>query len=139
MKRIFRYSLLFLVTLALVALGWATTAAAQGPVMAPAAAAAGDLDPDFGVGGKVTTDFTGPDGEDEATDVVEVDDDKVVVVGWVFNRENETVDFALARYDEDGTLDTSFGTEGKVITDFGGTNDEAHAAVVDDEDRIIVV
>ncbi len=104
-----------------------------------ALAAAGDLDPDFGVEGKVTTNFTGPDGEDEATVVLEAGDDKIVVVGFVLNPLNGTFDFALARYHADGTLDTSFGTEGKVITDFGGTNDVASAAVVDDEGRIIVV
>ena len=32
-------------------------------------------------------------------------------------------DFALARYNSDGTLDASFGTGGKVTTDFGGAND----------------
>ena len=88
-----------------------------------ALAAAGDLDPDFGVDGKVTTDFTGPDGEDEATVVLRVDDDEIVVVGFVLNPDNDTFDFALARYDEDGNLDTSFGTEGRVVTDFGGTNE----------------
>ena len=101
----------------------------------------GDLDTDFGVGGKVSTDFTGDLGADEGTAVLEVADKKIVVVGWVCVEEEDdeglrtcipgTTDFALARYEEDGTLDLSFGTEGngKVTTDFGGTDDVANAAV----------
>ena len=116
-------------------------ALAFGSIAGPpsALAAAGDLDPDFGVEGKVTTDFTVRTGEDEATVVLEVGGDKFVVVGFVLNPLDDTFDFALARYHEDGTLDASFGAEGRVITDFGGTNDAANAAVVDDDGKIIVV
>jgi uncharacterized delta-60 repeat protein len=105
-----------------------------------ALAGAGDLDPAFGVGGKVTTDFGfGLAGEDEATDVLKVKANKIVAVGWIFNPDNGTVDFALVRYDKHGNVDEKFGDNGKVITDFGGTNDVANAAAVDDQDRIIVV
>ena len=34
-------------------------------------------------------------------------------------------DFALARFNADGTLDTGFGTAGKVSTDFYGNSDQA--------------
>ncbi len=105
-----------------------------------ALAQTGDLNPDFGVGGLVTTDFTGAAGEDEATAVLEVEDDKILAVGTVFNPANGTFDFALARYNEDGSLDTTFGSGGKVTTDFpAGTDDRANDAAVDDDGKIIVV
>ena len=43
-------------------------------------------------------------------------DGKIVTAGAVFGSPNH---FALARYNSDGSLDTSFGTGGKVVTDFG--------------------
>lgn len=104
-----------------------------------ALAGAGDLDPGFGVDGKVTTDFSGPDGEDEATEILKVRNDKFIAVGTVFNPANGTFDFALARYHEDGKLDRRFGKGGKVLTDFGGTHDRANGAVIDDDGGIIVV
>jgi hypothetical protein len=45
-------------------------------------------------------------------------------------------DFALARYNVDGTLDASFNATGKVITNFGG-NDYAHAVAIDPNGKIV--
>jgi hypothetical protein len=39
-------------------------------------------------------------------------------------------DFALARYNNNGTLDMTFGSGGKVITDFAGLIDQATAVVI---------
>ena len=39
-------------------------------------------------------------------------------------------DFALAQYDRHGRLDTSFGTGGLVITDFGGAEDASAVAIM---------
>src|SRR5262249_26495814 len=47
-------------------------------------------------------------------------------------------DLALARYNANGTLDTTFGTRGKVITDLGGNGDSATAMTVDGSGRILV-
>ena len=88
--------------------------------------AAGDLDPTYGDGGLVTTDFGYTPGYDYGRDVVAVQEDgKIVVAG----RSSTTgVDFALARYNSDGSLDTSFGTGGKVVTDVDyGSYDYANA------------
>jgi uncharacterized delta-60 repeat protein len=102
-----------------------------------ALAAAGDLDPEFGDGGKVTTDFTGADGFDEATAMLTLRNGKTLAVGFVCavaddpdvqSPINDTCDFALTRYNEDGSLDTTFGDGGKVVTDFGGTDDRAYGA-----------
>ena len=45
-------------------------------------------------------------------------DGKIVVAG-IASTAAETDDFALARYNADGSLDTSFDGDGKVHTDFG--------------------
>jgi uncharacterized delta-60 repeat protein len=79
----------------------------------------GTLDPTFGTGGTVTT-FFGGDGlnGDEAHSVVVQTNGKLVVAGYTTNLD-DTTDFALARYNSNGTLDSTFGTSGKVKTNFG--------------------
>jgi serralysin len=95
---------------------------------ASASAAPGDLDPTFGGGdGTVTTDFGGTD---PARAVAVQSDGKIVVAGG-------NGDFALARYNQDGSLDTGFGGDGTVTTDFGGT-DSAKAVVVQPNGKIVV-
>jgi uncharacterized delta-60 repeat protein len=76
----------------------------------------GTLDASFGVNGKVTTDFN--DSNDIATSIV-VQGDKIIVGGYTDNSSYR--DFALAQYTVDGALDSSFGVNGKVITDLGGS------------------
>jgi uncharacterized delta-60 repeat protein len=96
----------------------------------------GGLDPSFGTGGKVTTDFNG--GSDEAYSVVLTSDDKIIVGGYAVDTNTGYRDFALARYSADGGLDPSFGTGGKVTTDFNGGSDEAYSVVLTSDDKIIV-
>jgi uncharacterized delta-60 repeat protein len=81
----------------------------------PAAAPPGDLDPTFDGDGKVTTDFAGD--FDRADAVAIQGDGKVVAAGLA--TVSGTEDFALARYNPDGSLDTTFSGDGKVTTDFG--------------------
>ena len=70
----------------------------------PVVAADGDLDTSFGTGGKVVTSILSQD--DFAHSVAIQSDGKIVVAG---ETKNGTFDeFALARYNSDGTLDTSF-------------------------------
>ena len=76
----------------------------------------GSLDTTFSGDGKQTTDFGG--GVDEATAVAIQADGKIVAVG---TRRRRGGDFALARYNPNGSLDTSFSGDGKQTTDFGGT------------------
>jgi uncharacterized delta-60 repeat protein len=90
---------------------------------APAHAKAGDLDRSFGTGGKVITDFAGD--QDTARALV-VQGTKLVAAGSGTAVPGGLGAFALARYNPDGTLDTSFGTGGQVVTDVDGT-DRAYA------------
>lgn len=77
----------------------------------------GQLDPTFGMGGKVITRFAGYG--DEARALVIQPDGKILVGGSAVTI-RLTFDFALARYNPDGSLDSSFGTAGKVMSDFDG-------------------
>jgi uncharacterized delta-60 repeat protein len=77
--------------------------------------AAGDLDPNFGTGGKVVTNFTS---WDSGHAVALQSDGKMVVSGRAFNT-NSTYDVAVVRYNTNGTLDSSFDGDGRVITPVG--------------------
>ncbi|HWA12369.1 MAG TPA: DUF4347 domain-containing protein, partial [Burkholderiales bacterium] len=49
-----------------------------------------------------------------------------------------TQDFQLVRYNDDGSLDTGFGTNGKVSTDLDGFDDVAHGVLLQADGRILV-
>ena len=95
----------------------------------------GNLDTGFGTGGIVTTAIGS--GDDMATGVVAQIDGKIVVAGTSYNGSNK--DFALARYNPDGTLDTSFNGTGKVTTDFRGNDDFCNGVVLQNDGKIVVV
>jgi len=81
----------------------------------PAAAAAGDLDPTFGIAGQVTTDFVGT--EDQAGGMAVQADGKIVLAGSTLVPNGfGAKDFALARYTAAGALDATFGNGGRVTT-----------------------
>jgi len=76
----------------------------------------GRPDNTFGVDGKLLTEVNG---NDEARDVI-IHNNKIVVGGGGGGA------FALARYSvDDGSLDTTFDGDGKVVTDLGGNSDVA--------------
>jgi uncharacterized delta-60 repeat protein len=93
----------------------------------------GSLDTTFDEDGKVITDFGG---DDLGSDVVIDSNGKIVVVGSTFNRSTGS-DFAIARYNPDGSLDTTFDGDGKVITPVLGF-DEAYSLVIDNNGKILV-
>ena len=75
----------------------------------------GTLDTTFGGDGRVTTAF-----EDHSTAVAVALqlDGKIVAIGEANNLSTGNRDFALARYHPNGTLDTTFGGDGRVTTAF---------------------
>src|SRR5207247_11469082 len=83
--------------------------------------AEGSLDPSFGAGGKVLTDL-GSSGDD-AFAVAGQPNGKIVAAG------SGGGDFALVRYNADGSLDPSFSAGGKVLTDIGCQSEDAAVAV----------
>lgn len=72
----------------------------------------GALDPTFGNGGRVLTDFGGNDEKVHALAVQP--DGKIIAAGYTREQIDFTYGFALVRYNTDGSLDTSFGTGGRV-------------------------
>ncbi len=94
----------------------------------------GSLDPTFDNDGSLTTDFGTTN--DQAFAVAVQPDGKIVVAGRAFI--GGTTDFALARYNPDGSLDTSFDTDGKVTTDFLANNDIAQAVALQPDGKIVV-
>src|SRR5207247_2165686 len=93
----------------------------------------GSLDATFGTGGKVTTDFAGDD--DQAFAVVLQSDGKIVVAGEA--KTSRRGDFALARYNANGSLDATFGTGRKVTTDFAGDDDAAFGVALQTGGKIV--
>ena len=96
----------------------------------------GTLDQSFDTDGKLTTDFSAGV-NDWARDVVIQSDGKIVVVGYALSPTAQR-DFTLARYETNGALDTSFDTDGKVMTDFFGLSDTANVAALQANGRIVV-
>jgi uncharacterized delta-60 repeat protein len=96
----------------------------------------GSLDSSFDQDGRVITDVGGSGFYDEAYAVELQPDGKIVVAGT--SKVGSENDFSLARYNPDGSLDTSFDSDGKLTTDFGG-HDEAHALALQPDGKIVVV
>jgi uncharacterized delta-60 repeat protein len=100
----------------------------------------GSLDPSFGAGGTVTTDF-GP-GAAAAYGVAVQEDGKIVAAGGLDilrGDEIEDREFALTRYKPDGTLDSGFGSNERVITDFGFGIAWSVAVAIQEDGRIVSV
>ena len=98
----------------------------------------GSLDPAFGGDGKVLTDIAA---ENDFINAIALQPDgKIVVAGFeggAGGTDPTVVDFALARYNVDGSLDATFGGDGTITTDFANAGDRAHAVDVDSEGRIV--
>jgi uncharacterized delta-60 repeat protein len=113
----------------LVAAGAATTG--SGPDFALARYDGhGSLDPTFGTGGRVTTDFAPVFGDADEINALTVQQGKLVAAGSSFTGGGLRFDFALARYRPNGELDASFGTGGTTTTDFARREDRAQALVL---------
>lgn len=97
----------------------------------------GALDATFGVGGTVTTDVA--DFADEANSVAIQSDGKIVVAGTArSNASLGAADFAVIRYNPDGSLDASFDGDGKVTTDFFAFDDQGNGVAIQTDGRIVV-
>jgi uncharacterized delta-60 repeat protein len=94
----------------------------------------GDLDTSFSGDGLVTTDFSGK--MDVANDIALQSDRKIVVAGFSHTFSTSNSDFVLVRYNPNGSLDTTFSGDGKLITNFGG-RDEAWGIAVQSDGKII--
>ena len=90
----------------------------------------GSLDTSFNGTGKVTTAVSSND-PDYANAAAIDSQGRIVVAG-----SSDSV-FALARYNPNGSLDTSFNGSGTVTTPIGSAGNQANAVVIDAQDRIV--
>ena len=95
----------------------------------------GSPDATFGTNGVVTTDLGST--QDQAEGVVVQADGKIVVAGFTQSASNG-LDFAVVRYNTNGTLDTTFGTGGIVTTDFDHLDDQAADVALQSDGKIVV-
>jgi uncharacterized delta-60 repeat protein len=95
----------------------------------------GSEDLSFDGDGRAHTDFFS--NGDEARAIALQTDGKIIVAGSAYNNDANRNEFALARYNVDGSLDNSFGSNGRVTTDFLGEADYATAIAVQADNEIV--
>jgi len=95
----------------------------------------GQLDPTFGTGGKMIAALDA--GGDGVSAIALQPDSKIVAAGSVIH-DNWELAFLLARFNPDGTLDTAFGSQGVVATNFGDSTAAANAVVLQPDGKIVV-
>lgn len=98
----------------------------------------GELDPTFGQGGKLTTDFGSS--TEEAHGVVVQPDGKIVVAGIARPAPHQQQRFILTRYDTQGALDPTFGDGGTVITAITDNDydaSEAYALLLQPDGKLV--
>src|SRR5262249_35168615 len=106
---------------------------------------AGLLDPTFGNGGIVTTEFSSSApaafrvDETGAWDIaVQPNDGKIILVGDAGSATTGYT-FAVARYNANGVLDTTFGQNGRVTLNFGSGQDHGYGVTLQPDGKILVV
>ena len=99
--------------------------------------ASGDYDTSFGGGSGWLSTPVGI-GQDTGRGVALQGDGKIVVAGYSYNGNTTFNDFAVVRYNNDGSLDTSFQTTGKVRTSIGNGNAYAQSLALQNDGRIVV-
>ena len=98
----------------------------------------GRLDLAFGSAGKVETDFFGVSAYAAAAALQA--DGKVIAVGGArrIDQNSNTDDFAVARFQTDGTLDSTFAQGGKLTIDFLNDADSASSVVIQKDGRVVI-
>jgi len=94
----------------------------------------GSLDESFGTSGIATTPFG--TGWVEAEEITIQPDGKILLAGSVDN--GASIDFAIVRYNNDGTLDSGFGSGGIVITNIQ-YSDFMRGLVLQPDGKIVIV
>jgi uncharacterized delta-60 repeat protein len=94
----------------------------------------GTLDTSFGIKGKVIL----PIGSDsDFGDSLAIQPDgKILLGGSCLNVSNS--DFCIARFNSNGTIDTTFGSSGKVIQPIGSGNDRGFSLVIQPNGKILL-
>jgi uncharacterized delta-60 repeat protein len=96
----------------------------------------GSLDKSFGANGKSVAALT--DGRAAVKALRILSDGKILAAGTANSVATSHNDFAVARFNTDGSLDTTFGIDGRVITDFLGSRDFVGDMAIQTDGRIVV-
>jgi uncharacterized delta-60 repeat protein len=97
----------------------------------------GKVDSSFGNNGIVTTYFHNK--SSVANAIAIQNDGKIILAGYLkYKRLNVPDAIALARYLPDGSLDYSFGSKGKVITDIDSSINAANAIAIQPDGKIVI-
>ena len=94
----------------------------------------GSLDNTFAANGIATTHIG--DAADYAYSVAEQSNGKIVAAGYSWNGSDN--DFVAVRYNQDGSPDNSFGTDGIITTNVGISSDYAHSIEIEKDGGILV-
>jgi uncharacterized delta-60 repeat protein len=94
----------------------------------------GSLDRSFGNNGGKIGNFGG---DAEVRALALQPDGKIVAAG--VGKGDSSTDFALARYNPDGSYDTAFSDGGGLLTDFGGKDDLLHGVALAPDGKIVAV
>jgi uncharacterized delta-60 repeat protein len=100
----------------------------------------GQSDNTFGSNGVAAFDAL-PGNADYAYAMAVQEDGKIILTGQAFNTigsGSSLFDFATVRYNANGTLDTSFGSSGSVVTRVATGYSEARAVIVQADGKIVV-
>ena len=99
----------------------------------------GSIDNTFGTSGYVQTNFNNLSGQ--ITSLAIQADGKIVAAGFDYinnNNPNSANDFAIARFNSDGQLDTTFGNGGKLNVAYSYTYTRATSVVIQPDGKILV-
>ena len=99
----------------------------------------GTLDTTFGINGKVTTDLAG--NNDEARCIAIDKDGKFAIGSFTYGAASSSIfaDFGVAKYNADGSLDTSFSTDGKHVVIINPSfNDNPQAIAFQNDGKILI-
>ncbi len=94
----------------------------------------GSLDTSFDGDGKLLVPVG--TGSDSGQSVIQQADGKLVVAGWSSNGSNN--DFSLIRLNTDGSLDTSFDTDGKLLVPVGAGTDQGWSVIQQADGKLVV-
>ncbi len=97
----------------------------------------GSIDSTFGYHGIVRTDISNHSG-DNAKAIALLANGKFIVTGYSYSNNVLDDDFAMAKYLPDGSLDKSFGTNGRTTTDFNTSYDLPNAIAIQKDGKIVL-
>ncbi len=95
----------------------------------------GVLDTSFGTAGKVNMNITS---DDDMVQTVAIQSDGKILVGGYYRKTSSVYDIFLARFTSDGTLDTTFGTNGKVTTANDSRSIQSNTMAIQSDGNILV-